>query len=56
MLNTSFGHAVLTMITSHLFTTNSGTYTDLINPGDRPIKPNHTGGVTTRSATEAVSG
>ena len=54
--STTFRHATLTMKKVRFTTTNKGTYTDLIRPGDRPSKPTDTVGVTTRSAIEADAG
>ena len=45
--NTEVGHTALTMKKTHFNTANSGTYTDLISPGDRPSKPTTTGIFTT---------
>ena len=40
--NTELGQAALNMKKAHFTTTNSGTYTDPIRPGDKPSKPTAT--------------
>ena len=41
---------------AHFTTANNETYADPISPEDSPSKPTSTGGVSTKSSTEAATG